>query len=49
VTTDYEVGERIFHQKFGYGAITNINGDTLDIDFEKASPKKVKASFVEKH
>lgn len=49
MTTDFKVGERIFHQKFGYGEITQINGDTLDINFEKASPKKVKASFVERH
>lgn len=42
------VGLRIFHQKFGYGTIRALDGDKLDIDFEKAGYKKVMASFVEK-
>ena len=42
----FTVGERVFHQKFGYGTITGIEGDKLDIDFEKASPKKIVARFV---
>jgi len=42
------VGQRIFHQKFGYGAIKSVDGDKLDIQFEKAGLKKVMASFVEK-
>jgi DNA helicase-2/ATP-dependent DNA helicase PcrA len=41
------VGQRIFHQKFGYGRIQTLDGDKLDIDFEKAGLKKVMASFVE--
>ena len=42
----FEVGERVFHQKFGYGHITGIEGDKLDIAFDKAGAKKVVASFV---
>ncbi|MBZ0123239.1 MAG: DNA helicase II, partial [Roseovarius sp.] len=42
----FTVGERVFHQKFGYGAITAIEGDKLEIAFEKAGPKKVVARFV---
>ncbi|WP_372893216.1 ATP-dependent helicase [Rhodosalinus sp.] len=42
----YAVGERVFHQKFGYGAIIGIEGDKLEVDFEKAGPKKVVARFV---
>jgi DNA helicase-2/ATP-dependent DNA helicase PcrA len=42
----YTVGERVFHQKFGYGCITAIEGDKLDIAFEKAGPKKVVAKFI---
>ncbi|MGR3551364.1 ATP-dependent helicase [Pseudooceanicola sp.] len=42
----YTVGDRVFHQKFGYGAVTGIEGDKLDIAFEKAGPKKVVAKFV---
>ncbi|MCW8915735.1 MAG: UvrD-helicase domain-containing protein [Magnetovibrio sp.] len=43
-----EIGQRIFHQKFGYGHIQGLDGDKLDIQFEKAGLKKVMASFVEK-
>ncbi len=45
---DFMLGERIFHQKFGYGKIIQIDGNKLSIDFEKAGSKKVVASFVEK-
>ena len=39
-------GDRVFHQKFGYGIVTGIEGDKLDIDFEKAGLKKIVARFV---
>ncbi len=42
----YTIGDRVFHQKFGYGEVTGIEGDKLDIDFEKAGTKKVVAKFV---
>ena len=42
----FTVGERVFHDKFGYGTITDIEGDKLDISFEKAGFKKVVAKFV---
>ncbi|MDH3665510.1 MAG: UvrD-helicase domain-containing protein [Paracoccaceae bacterium] len=42
----FEVGTRVFHQKFGYGNITEIEGDKLTVAFEKAGDKKVVASFV---
>lgn len=44
----FRVGERVFHQKFGYGTVRAVDGDKLDINFEKSSPKKVMASFVER-
>ncbi len=40
------VGARIFHQKFGYGRVASVDGDKLDIEFEKAGIKRVMASFV---
>ncbi len=43
---DFGTGERIFHQKFGPGTITAINGDRLTIDFDKAGTKTVVAGFV---
>jgi DNA helicase II / ATP-dependent DNA helicase PcrA len=39
-------GDRVFHQKFGYGRIVGIEGDKLDIAFDKAGDKKVVARFV---
>lgn len=42
-----EPGVRVFHQKFGYGRVVSIDGDKLDIAFEKAGQKKVMAGFVE--
>ena len=44
---DIVKGARIFHQKFGYGKITDKTGDHLTIAFEKAGIKKVLADFVE--
>ncbi|HHN67627.1 MAG TPA: ATP-dependent DNA helicase [Thermopetrobacter sp.] len=43
----FAVGQRIFHQKFGYGIITAADGDKLTISFEKAGRKRVMAAFVE--
>ncbi|MEM7061164.1 MAG: UvrD-helicase domain-containing protein [Pseudomonadota bacterium] len=42
----FEPGHRVFHQKFGYGRITGIEGDKLTIAFEKAGEKRVVASYV---
>jgi DNA helicase-2/ATP-dependent DNA helicase PcrA len=44
--SSHTMGERVFHQKFGYGEIIGIEGDKLEIAFEKAGVKKVVARFV---
>ncbi len=44
--SSHTVGERVFHQKFGYGEITGIEGDKLEIAFDKAGVKKVVARFI---
>jgi DNA helicase-2/ATP-dependent DNA helicase PcrA len=49
VNSTFHVGERIFHQKFGYGAVMHIDGNKLTVEFEKAGRKKVVDSFVERH
>ena len=41
-------GERVFHQKFGYGAIRAIEGNKLLVAFDKAGEKKVIDTFVER-
>jgi DNA helicase II / ATP-dependent DNA helicase PcrA len=40
------VGERIFHEKFGYGQVLAVEGNKLQIAFDKAGTKKVIDSFV---
>jgi DNA helicase-2/ATP-dependent DNA helicase PcrA len=42
----YDRGTRVFHQKFGYGAVVSAEGDKLEIEFDKAGRKKVMAGFV---
>jgi DNA helicase II / ATP-dependent DNA helicase PcrA len=44
----YETGERVFHQKFGYGNVTSVDGNKLTVDFDKAGEKRVIDSFVER-
>jgi DNA helicase-2/ATP-dependent DNA helicase PcrA len=44
----FDVGERVFHQKFGYGRVTFVEGNKLTVDFEKAGEKRVIDSFVER-
>ena len=45
---DFAIGERVFHQKFGYGRVEDVDHDRLEIAFEQAGDKTVVASFVEK-
>ena len=44
----FTLKDRVFHQKFGYGAVIKIDGNKLTIAFEKAGEKKVVDSFVER-
>jgi DNA helicase-2/ATP-dependent DNA helicase PcrA len=42
----FSLGQRIFHDKFGYGRVRAVEGAKLTVDFEKAGEKKVIDSFV---
>ncbi|MSP51084.1 MAG: hypothetical protein EXQ91_01630 [Alphaproteobacteria bacterium] len=42
----YSRGQRVFHQKFGYGKILMADGEKLEIQFDKSDVKKVMASFI---
>lgn len=44
--SSFTMGDRVFHQKFGYGMIAGIDGDKLEIEFDKAGLKKVVAAYV---
>jgi DNA helicase II / ATP-dependent DNA helicase PcrA len=46
--SDYKRGQRVFHQKFGYGQVKSVDGNKLTVAFDKAGEKKVIDSFVEK-
>ncbi|MBV5271585.1 MAG: ATP-binding domain-containing protein, partial [Afipia sp.] len=44
--SEFSLGDRVFHQKFGYGNVAKVDGNKLTIAFEKAGEKKVVDSFV---
>jgi DNA helicase II / ATP-dependent DNA helicase PcrA len=44
----FGLGDRVFHQKFGNGNVTHIDGNKLTIAFDKAGEKRVVDSFVER-
>ena len=44
----FAAGDRVFHQKFGYGTVRAVEGNKLAIAFDKAGDKKVMDGFVEK-
>ncbi|WP_281823484.1 ATP-dependent helicase [Jannaschia rubra] len=39
-------GDRVFHQKFGYGEVTGVEGDKLEVSFDKAGVKKLVGRFL---
>ncbi|MBT4940259.1 MAG: UvrD-helicase domain-containing protein [Rhodospirillaceae bacterium] len=43
----FQLGARVFHQKFGYGKILSSDGNKLEVEFEKAGTKKVIDCFVD--
>ncbi len=44
--SEFSAGDRVFHDKFGYGTVTAIDGNKLMIDFEMGSSRKVMDSFI---
>ena len=44
--SSFTPGERVFHQKFGYGLVAEVEGNKLTIDFDKAGRKRVVDSFL---
>jgi DNA helicase-2/ATP-dependent DNA helicase PcrA len=47
-TSTFKVGERVFHEKFGYGLIAEVDGNKLAVDFDKAGRKRVVDNFVDR-
>jgi len=46
--SEYATGDRVFHQKFGYGRVSHVDGNKLTIQFDKAGEKRVVDSFVQR-
>jgi DNA helicase-2/ATP-dependent DNA helicase PcrA len=46
--SQFERGERVFHQKFGYGRISFVEGNKLTVEFDKAGEKRVIDQFVQR-
>jgi len=44
--TQYARGDRVFHQKFGYGRVTGVEGNKLTVNFDHSGEKKVIDTFV---
>ncbi len=42
----YARGDRVFHQKFGYGRVRYVEGNKLTVEFDKAGEKRVIDQFV---
>ncbi len=42
----FATGDRVFHKKFGYGTVEGIEGDKLEVAFDKAGVKHLVASYV---
>ena len=46
VTKTFSIGDRVFHEKFGYGIISGLENDKARVDFEKADRKSIKTAFL---
>jgi DNA helicase-2/ATP-dependent DNA helicase PcrA len=44
----FAAGDRVFHQKFGPGSVTHVEGNKLTVAFDHAGEKRVIDSFVTK-
>ena len=44
----FEIGDRVFHQKFGYGDIIDTEGEQAIVEFDLAEEKRIHTSFLKK-
>ncbi len=45
-SSNFTIGARVFHEKFGYGSVSEVDGDKLGIEFDSAGAKSIIDSFV---
>jgi DNA helicase II / ATP-dependent DNA helicase PcrA len=46
--SEYTIGDRVFHQKFGNGHVTAVDGNKLVVQFDRAGEKRVVDSYVQR-
>ena len=44
---DSIIGQKVFHQKFGYGKVINFDGEKSDVKFDKSDLKKVFIKYLQ--
>ncbi len=44
----FKLGQRVFHMKFGYGTVMEVEGDKAEVHFDHAGPKRIMSSFLER-
>lgn len=42
----FAIGDRVFHQKFGYGDVIDTEGDQAVVEFDLAEEKRIHSSFL---
>jgi len=47
-SSHFSVGERVFHQKFGYGRVSFVEGNKLTVNFDHSGDKRVIDQFVQR-
>ncbi len=46
--SEFKIGDRVFHEKFGYGLVAQVDGNKITVDFETSGQKKLIDSFLDK-
>ncbi|MCE2716657.1 MAG: ATP-dependent helicase [Pseudomonadota bacterium] len=44
----FEIGDRVFHQKFGYGEVIDTEGEQAAVEFDLAEAKRIHISYLTK-
>ncbi len=42
----YDVGARVYHNKFGYGSVTEADGNKLTVEFDEGGQRRVVDDFL---
>lgn len=46
--SEFDVGDRVFHSKFGEGWVRDVDNNKVTIDFDRAGQKRVLDGFIER-